>query len=162
MSPVGYVANFQPQNDFRSGAAPVVIHIDTSINFVSNSFGLTGFSYVVPSGRRAVVEHMNVIVTASGTVGPGGNIQVTLNYIRFGGLNSTTQIMRFEAGDGPGRVNLLSLKGGQMMPQDRWQVFFFSTNSQIIGEFRTTLHGIEYAVTDPCAPCIPAGGGGGG
>lgn len=164
MSPVAYVAPAVPQIDFRVGTNPSVIQRDFSNNYSNTTFRFL-WQYTVPNGRRAIVEYVNVILTADGTIIPAGTVSVVSNYIISGGPNTSTSFIFMRSGDGPGRIAKLSLWGGtQMLPGDTWQSFLSSTNCGITGLVRTTFRAIEYDVTDPCAenPCAPAGGGGGG
>ncbi len=145
MSPVAY-GGVASQEDFRIGLNPLVIQRDFSNNYTNTTFRFL-WQYTVPAGRRAIIEYINVILTADGTIIPAGSVSVVSNYILSGGPNTSTSFIFMRSGDGPGRIAKLGIIGGlgrQMLTGDTWQCFLSSVNCGTTGLVRTTFAGIEY------------------
>lgn len=141
--PVGY-GGVKAIEDFRIGLNPSVINVLVTSLFAATQ-PVTGFVYVVPAGRRCVIERIDLIVRVDGTIPAGGEIFINQSFQPAVGGAQTIRIMDLMEGEGPGVVSLLGLPFGQMFAVDAL-VVSLTAISAASGFWRSQLHGVEYDV----------------
>lgn len=145
MSPVAY-GGVRAAGDFYIGANPLT---ELPNDFFDRSFGNTtfafGFNYVVPLGRRAFIERVDIILRVTGPpVIPGGIIRVDQNFIAAGASAASIDVMVFGPGEGPGTSSILGKPFGLLNPGDTLQTFLSSTNCGTSGTYISSIRGVEY------------------
>jgi hypothetical protein len=132
--------------DFRTGGNPTLISIFTNSGFGATQFGLLGFAYGVPAGRRAIIERIDFSVNLAGTIAGGGQLFVDQTYSPSGGAGQPMKVLDLFAGDGPGTAGRVD-SFGHMLAGDFIQINLTAISIGTAGNFfRTALHGIEYDV----------------
>ena len=132
-------------SDFLTGANPTVISVFVNTGFGATAFGLLGCFYIVPAGRRAFLERIDISVRIAGTIIPAGQLFVDQGYSPAGAAIQPMKVMDFDPGDGPGSSELSGLRFGHMLPGDAIQLNLTAIAIGSAGNFfRSAFHGIEY------------------
>ena len=139
-------AGVKSQENFRIGLNPSVISVFFNTGFGATVFGLLGAFYIVPVGRRAIIERIDISVNLAGTIAGGGQLFVDQAFSPAGGPGQPMKVMDLFAGDGPGTAGLIDTFG-QMFPGDAIQLNLTAISIGSGGNFfRSAYHGVEYDV----------------